>query len=119
MSKKPEEQDTFDQVIKAIDDTETAPERHLSLQMDKAVRDAILAARESGQKASVTLQLKVQPGPERRVSFVANLKTSLPRPPVSTVTLYADEEAGLHRSDPAQSKLPFPAPVPLHPNQKQ
>lgn len=74
MSKRPEEQDTFDQVIKAIDDTETAPERHLSIQMDKAVRDAILAARESGQKASITLQLRVQPEVRLRVDVTRDAK---------------------------------------------
>lgn len=102
-----DEQDTFDQVIQAIDSTESEPERHLSIQIDNSLRDAIRAAQASGQKSSVTIAVKVVPGPDRRVTFAANVKAQLPRPPVSGVTLYADADGNVHRSDPAQQRLQF------------
>lgn len=113
MSKKAagEDQDTFASVIEAIDAVEVEPDRHLSIQIDKSLRDAIRAAQGSGQPAGVTITVKVKPGPDRRVSFAANVNAKLPRPPVSAVTLYADEAGNIHKSDPAQMKLSLPPPT--------
>jgi hypothetical protein len=102
-----EELGTFDAVVRAVDSLESEPSRHLSIQIDESIRDAILAAQASNQKASVTIQVKVTPGVERRVSFVATVKAQLPRPPVSGVTLYADAEGNVHNADPAQQRLAF------------
>ena len=101
------EQGTFDQVIEAIDALEHEPDRHLSIQIDNSLRDAIRAAQTSGKKASVAIAIKVVPGPDRRVTFAADVKASLPRPPLSGVTLYADADGNVHRSDPAQQRLGF------------
>lgn len=100
-------QDTFDSVVEAIDALESEPDRHLSIQIDKSLRDAIRAAQGSGQAAEVNIKMKVKPGPDRRVSFVANVNAKLPRPPVSAVTLYADGDGNIHKSDPLQLKMPF------------
>lgn len=102
-----EEQNTFDDVIAAIDATESEAERHLSIQIDDSLRDAIRAAQTSGRPAGVTIAIKVQPGPDRRVSFAANVAAKLPRPPVTAVTLYADADGNVHKSDPAQQRLQF------------
>lgn len=101
------EQDTFSDVVQAIDALEVEPDRHLSIQIDNSLRDAICAAQSSNQKASVTIVIKVTPGVERRVSFAANVNAKLPRPPLSGVTLYADADGNVHRQDPAQTRLDF------------
>lgn len=102
-------QDTFTNIVDAIDSLETEAERHLSIQIDNSLRDAIRAAQNSGQGASVTIVVKVKPGLERRVSFAANVNAKLPRPPLAGVTLYADNDGNVHKSDPAQLRL-FPKP---------
>ena len=112
MSKtKPKDQDTFRAIVDAIDSMEVEPDRLLSIQLDKSVRDAICAAKHSGQAASVSVTVKVRPGADRRMSFSASVQAKLPRPPVSAVALYADEEGHVHRSDPAQGRLPFTATI--------
>lgn len=114
-----DENDTFQSVIEAIDTQEIEADRHLSIQIDRSLRDAIRAAQNSGQKAEVTVKVSVKPGPERRVNFAAHVSAKLPRPPVSAVTLYADEDGHVHRSDPAQRTLDFPKPVPLTRNNQE
>ncbi len=101
----------FDQTVKEIDATESDPARHLSVQIDAKLREAIRAAKSSGKAAKVTVELKVGPGPDRRVQLSGSVKASLPNPPTNQVTLYADEDGGIHRSDPAQLKLQMGAPV--------
>lgn len=104
---KPEYQDTFLEIIQAIDALEVEPERHLSIQIDATIRDAICAAQASGQSAEVTIKVKAKSGPDRRMNFSATVAAKLPRPPVSGVTLYADPDGGLHKSDPQQLKFPL------------
>jgi hypothetical protein len=104
---KDEDQDTFKDIVEAIDALETEADRHLSIQIDKSLRDAIRAAQNSGQPADVTIKVNVKPGPERRVSFAAKVAAKLPRPPVSAVTLYADLDGNVHKSDPQQLRMPF------------
>lgn len=116
---KRESQDTFESIIQAIDANEVEPDRHLSIQIDAACRDAIRAAQTSGQPASVTIAVKVRPGPERRITLAANVKANLPRPSLSAVTLYADEAGGVHRSDPDQLRMEFPKPLPFPPTNKK
>lgn len=119
MSKPPtddeEEIGTFEQVMLAIDETENDPSRHLSIQLDTSMQDAIRSARVSGQPATVTIKVKVRPGPESRVEFSATVDAKLPRPPVNAVTLFADDGGGLHKSNPKQEKLPFH----LYPNTRK
>lgn len=102
-----EEQNTFDQVVEAIDQLESEPDRHLSIQIDNSLRDAIRAAQTSLQKASVTIQVRVMPGADRRVTFAATVKAAIPKPPVQAATLYADADGNVHRSDPKQQRLEF------------
>lgn len=110
---KAEEQDTFNDVIAAIDANESEPERHLSIQIDNSLRDAIRAAQSSGQPASVTIVVKVKREVDRRVGFSATVAAKLPRPPLSGVTLYADADGNIHKSDPAQMRMPFAPPTPI------
>lgn len=100
-----QEQDTFDEVVAAIDSAEVDPDRHVSIQIDKSLREAVRAAQTSGQSAAIAIAVKVKPGPDRRVSFAMNVTAKLPRPPVAAVTLYADAAGGLHGSDPAQLRM--------------
>lgn len=96
-------QETFQLVVQAIDASEHDPDRHLSVQIDDCIRDAVLAAQTAGESATVTIKVKVEPGVERRVTFTASVKAQLPRPPVPGATLYADRAGGLHQSDPKQT----------------
>lgn len=104
-----ERQDTLHAILEAIDSTEVEPDRLLSIQLDKTLREAIRAAQASGKEAGVTLNVKVKVRADdpRRANFSATVNAKLPRPPVSGVSLYADDLGGVHRSDPAQHKLPF------------
>lgn len=108
-----EEKGELQRIIEAVDATESQEDRLLSVQLDTSLREAVRAAQNSNQKATVTLTVKVSPGAERRVSFVATVAAKLPRPPVSGITLFADAKGGLHASDPAQKDL-FPKPAPIH-----
>lgn len=115
MPKPPEEkqqQDTFDAVVKAIDRMEVEPERHLSIQIDTACREAIRAAQLTGKSAAVTIKLSIKRDAERRVTFAADVATKLPRPSVSAVTLFTDDEGGVHSADPRQARIDFDGPGP-------
>lgn len=116
---KDEEQEkgTFEQVIEAVDAMEVEEERHLSVMLDRSIRDAIRAAQSSGTPASVTMVIKIKPSEGRRLSFLASVNAKLPRPPVSGVVLYADEAGHVHRSDPQQGRLPFSGPTPIRKNE--
>jgi hypothetical protein len=105
---RPEEQDTFTIILQAIDKTETDPDRHLSIQIDQSIRSAIRAAQASNRPATVIIKLKMQAGPERRMEFHGGVDCKLPKPSAPAVTLYADSEGGVHRSDPKQGQL-FPS----------
>lgn len=104
---KAEEQDTFNEIIEAIDALEVDPDRHLSIQIDQSIREAIQAAQTSGQPSEVMVKVKMKSGPDRRMDFSANVSAKLPRPKVSAVTLYADASGGIHKSDPAQLRMKF------------
>jgi hypothetical protein len=101
----------FDRVIREIDRRESDPDRHLSLQLDAAVRDCIRSARASGEKATLKLTITITPDSGNRMTFAAKHAETLPRPANSAVTLYADAEGGIHNSDPAQMKLPLTKPT--------
>jgi hypothetical protein len=98
-------QDTFDAIIKAIDGDEFDAERHISIQIDETLRDAIIAARNSNKPASVTIAIAIKPGPDRRMEFGAKVTAKTPRPPTPAVTLFADAAGCLHKSDPRQTRL--------------
>lgn len=108
-----EEKDTFDAIVEAIDALESEPDRHLSLQIDNSIQDAVKAAAASGQPSSVTIVVKMKSGPDRRMIFSASVAAKLPRPPVSAVVLYADDEGRIHKSDPDQLRMPFAQPTPI------
>lgn len=108
MTPEAEEQDTFDHILTAIDSSEPDPERHISLQIDGALRDAICAAQASNSKAGVTIKVTIIPKQERRLVFACTVDAKLPRPPVNAATLYADGSGALFKSDPAQLRMDLP-----------
>ena len=77
--KQDEELGTFEEVTRAIDEMETDPAGHCSVQMDDAVREAIVSATKTGKPAVVTIKLKVTPGPEGRVGLALTVDAKLPR----------------------------------------
>ncbi len=111
--KRPAEpQDTFDFAIRMCEQTETDPDRHISILIDDALRDAVMAAMATGRKAKVTITLTVTPNPDfrvaRDVAFSAGVKADLPRAPIPAVRVFADRETGeLSVADPNQGKLPL------------
>ena len=110
---------TFDQIIQAIDENEVEPDRNIAQQLETSLKDAIHAARLTNKKATVTVKLAVKPEHERRVQFSASVEAKLPRPSVSAATLFADDKCDLFRSDPAQLRIGFPAPIPLTSKKEQ
>ncbi len=112
--KQEEEQDTFSDIISAIDAMEMEPDRHLSIQIDQSLREAVRAVQNGGKAATVSLTFKVARAPEstKRIQISATLKKTMPPPPVSAVSLYADEDGSVHRSNPAQEQLPEPIGFP-------
>ena len=98
--------DQFSRVVEMIDDLEPDADRHISVQMDNSVRDAIMAAKRSGKTATVMVKIAIDTAPDRRVLFRGEVKATLPRPPTSQVTAYADEDGGIFDRDPLQVELP-------------
>jgi nitrous oxide reductase accessory protein NosL len=105
----------FAQTIAAIDRVETDPERHLSIQIDAGVRDAVNAAKASGKKAKFTIEVIVEPHAGSRIQLQVTVKSTLPKPPTSAVVLYTDDMGRLHNADPAQLKLPHTSQLPAVP----
>lgn len=100
----------FNDVLKAIESVETEPDRHLSIQIDGRLRDVIRAVRASNKPGKVTVEIKVTPGPDGRQTFSGGVKATIPNPPTNSVTLWTDDVGDLHRSNPAQLKLPNTGP---------
>jgi hypothetical protein len=109
--KRPQDpQDAFDFVIKQIESVETDPDRHTSILIDDAIRDAVKGAMATGQKAKVTITLAVTPSSDfrvaRDVAFSAKIKADIPRAPIPAVRVFADRDTGeLMKADPAQHDI--------------
>lgn len=105
-------QDTFLIILKALDAAETDPDRHISIQIDDALRDAIKAAQTSGEVANVSIKIKVKPGPDRRVHFIPSVKGQLPRPPVPAAYLVRGPRGWAAQQRPQADHLrPHPQPT--------
>lgn len=97
----------FDRVIREIDRIEVEPDRHLTIQIDRDVRDMIRAANLSGQSASVTIKLVAKrKGELVEITGVSTAK--LPKPAPGSVRMYADEYGDLYDHNPSlvASSLP-------------
>lgn len=107
--------DTFNRIVLEIDASESDQERHLSIQLDEAVRAAVRAVRASNKKATITMKLTIAPDKGSRVTFGGQVDSRLPRPGTNQVTLYTDAEGNVHRADPAQMPIRYetkrPAPA--------
>lgn len=101
-----EDMDPFDRVLHEIDRTETSPERHLSIQIDRDIRAMVLAAETSGQTASVTIKIIAKRKGDM-IELTGSCVPKIPKPAVGTVRLYAREgELFDHNPDHAASVLP-------------
>jgi hypothetical protein len=111
--KKEDEQNTLDEILKHLDANEVEPDRHLSIQVDRGLREMVSACRSSGKKATLTLTFEATIVQGRRVQVAGSFKTQLPKPGVAPIQLYADEDGSLHTSDPAQLRLDLRRENPL------
>jgi hypothetical protein len=102
-----EKQGPFDNVIRQIDRIEVEPERHLSIQIDNDVRAMIRSATQTGQAASVTIKLVAKRKGEL-IEITGTCTPKLPKPPVGSVRMYADEFGDLFNHNPnyVTSSLP-------------
>lgn len=101
---------TFAEVIKAIDEAETDPARHLSIQIDDKLRGAMLAAKATGKSASITIKVVAKPGPERRITLTGDVTAKLPNVVGNEIVLYVDDLGRLHNRP--QMALPDITPKP-------
>lgn len=97
----------FEQILDAIDGAEPDGDRHVMVQVNRSLGEAIRAANASGKKATVTLKLEIKPSIDRRVVCAAAVDAKLPRPPVGSVNLFHDAMGNLYPSDPQQMKMQF------------
>ena len=98
----------FNRIIAEIDRPEIAPERHLSIELDEAVKAITRAAAASGKKAKLTLVLEVKPQPDNRREWTHDVKLVLPRLPRAPITLYADQEGEPYDHNPLHAAGPLP-----------
>lgn len=108
-TKRPQDpQDTYDLIVKACEQQEVDPDRHISIQIDDSLRSGIMAAMTTGKKATVVITVDILPGAgaNRRVAFAMKHKATLPKAPVPVVEMFADKDTGkIFRADPAQIGL--------------
>lgn len=99
----------WNRAIARIDSMEDDPERHIALQIDRAVREAVQAAKRTGKKSSVSVKISFTPGPDRRIELSSEVKKTLPAPPTSKVSAYANPDDGsLHDFDPFKAEGGLP-----------
>lgn len=112
-AKKPTSgQDTYDFIIQQIERMETDPDRHVSILIDNALREAVTAAMANGKKNTVTIKIGIVPSSDYRVArdvgFTCAVKADIARAPIQAVRVFADRETGeLSVADPNQGKLPL------------
>ena len=108
-TKRPQDaQDTYDMIVKACEQQEVDPDRHISIQIDDSLRQGISAAMTAGKKATVAITIDINPaaGASRRVSFAMKHKATIPKAPVPVVEMFADKDTGkLFKADPNQMGL--------------
>ncbi len=105
--KDPEDMDPFERAVYEIDRIEVVPERHLSVQMDLDVRNAIRAAQQSGGTASVTVKIVVKRKGEM-VEITGTSTAKLPKPAAGTVRMFADDLGDLFNHNPNHVKGALP-----------
>jgi len=75
-------------------------------ELDEALADVLHGVQTYGKKGSIGLAVSIdQQG--RTVAVKTEVKTKIPREPITPDVFYADRQGGLHRKDPDQPVLPF------------
>jgi hypothetical protein len=101
------QENAFLEALELIDSMEPEVERQVSSQLHEELRAVVKAAKASGKAAKLVITITAQPKEDRRITLGASHKSTLPKPPSSGVTLYADEDGGIHKRDPLQVEIPF------------
>lgn len=103
----PEEMDPLARVLYEVDRLADGDEkRHLSIQIDADIRNAIAAAENTGKAASVTIKLTFSPKGEM-LEVTGSSVAKLPKAPAPTVMLYADG-GELFNHNPKRARGPLP-----------
>lgn len=103
-----ETEGAFNRIVAEIDRPETDPARHLSIELDEAIREITRAAAAAGKSATLTLTLTVKPGPENRREWTHDVKKKIPRLPRAAIVLYADQEGEPYDHNPFHAAGPLP-----------
>ena len=77
-------------------------ERALSIQLGELIR----ACDATKKKGKLTVTLNVAPGP-KMMQISADIKATIPKPPIESQTFFCDDKGGLHLENPRQTKMPF------------
>lgn len=105
---QPEEMDPLARVLYEVDRLADGDEkRHLSIQIDADIRNAVAAAENTGKVASVTIKLNFNPKGEM-IEVSGSSAAKLPKAPAPTVMLYADESGDLFNHNPKRARGPLP-----------
>lgn len=79
--------------------------RRLEDRLDEALADVIAAVNEHQAPGKVTLTLSIKPGGDGHLTHKAGIKCDIPRPGVPDAVFFADENGGVHRTDPKQRDI--------------
>ena len=71
--------------------------------------ELVQAVDETGKAGSLTITFKVKPekGGGSQKTIACDVKSKIPEIDLPEAVFFSDEEGNLHRSDPAQTDLPF------------
>lgn len=75
--------------------------------LDRQLREIVLAARETGKKGSLTLTLNVEPRGADSVIVSADLKPKIPVAEQPPSIFFVNDDGSLGREHPKQTNLPF------------
>jgi len=74
--------------------------------LDGAIEKAAKASLSSGKKAKISMNIETKPDGGQSLTIKAVMKTAIPEPNTSEVTIYADRRGNLTFDDAEQGKLP-------------
>lgn len=71
------------------------------------LNECVLAARDTGKPASITIKLTIKPNGRGQQLISADIKNTLPEHPKSATIMFPTGDGNLSRDDPMQPDLPL------------
>ena len=78
----------------------------LADELDKKLRELVLACDEAGKSGALTLVIKIKPSKSGPLEVSDDIKMTMPKPDKGSSLMYVTPEGHLQRNDPRQSDLP-------------